>query len=141
MACVVHRLVRHASRHRPVADHGNCIATIAAQITRNGKAECCRNRRAGVGRAKGVIGAFAAFGEAGQTILHPQGADPVATSCQDFMGITLMGHVPNNLVLGGVENRMQGDGHFHNTQPRSKVTTRHRHGRNRLGPHLISELA
>ena len=88
-----------------------------------------------------IIGRFAALGEPRQPILHPQGADTIAPSGQDFMRVTLVPHVPDDLVPGGIEHRMQGDGQFHHAQPGPQMPACHRHGGNRFGPHFIGQSA
>ena len=78
MARIVHRLVSHARAHRAIADHRNRIpmASLAlpAQIPGNRKAQRCADRRAGMGGAKRIIGAFAALGETADPIFLAQAA-------------------------------------------------------------------
>jgi len=103
MAGVVHRLVRHAGTHRPVADHRDGVAERRlAPLLRPG-AEMARHREAerggdggrGMGGAERVVGAFRALGEAREPALLPQRADPVAPSGEDLVRVGLMAHVPD----------------------------------------------
>ena len=91
--------------------------------------------------AKWIIGAFGPAGETGETIFLPDGAHAIAPIGQYFVGVALMSHVPNQLVVGGVENRMQGHGQFHHAQPGTKVPAGLRNTINHLGAHFISQLA
>ena len=59
-----------------------------------------------MGRAEGVVGRLAPFGKAAQAVLHAQGADAVAALGQDLVRITLVTHVPDDLVARRIENRM-----------------------------------
>ena len=65
-ARIVHRLIGHARRHRPVADHRNAAARLARQFGRNGKAQRGGNRGGAVRRAERIVEAFRALGEARQ---------------------------------------------------------------------------
>jgi len=67
-------------------------------------------------RAKGIVGAFGPLGETGQTTLLPQRAHTVAAARQDLVRIALMPHVPDQLVMRCVENRMQGHRQLDHTQ-------------------------
>ena len=57
--------------------------------------------------AKGVIDAFAAFSETTEAILLAEGPYTITASCQDFMWIGLMRHIPNNSIFWGIKDRMQ----------------------------------
>jgi len=67
MARVVERLKGHASRDRPITNDRHGVAQTfggdAAQITRHGKSQGGGDGGGAMRRAKGVIGAFGAFGE------------------------------------------------------------------------------
>ena len=134
MARVVQRLKRHAGTHRAVPDHRNRIAQTvfrcAAQIPRHGKAQRGGNRRRTMRGTKGVIGALAALGKAGQAPLLAQGADAVTTTGQDFMRIALVRHVPDQAITRRVKHRVQRNGQFDNTQTRAQMATGFGHGGN-----------
>jgi hypothetical protein len=40
---------------------------------------------------------------------------------QQFVGIGLMADIPDDFILGNIEDIMQGDGQFHGTQARCEV--------------------
>ena len=89
---------------------------------------------------KGIIGAFRALGKTRQPTLHPQGANAVTPSSQNFMGIALVRDIPDDFVLGRIKNRVQSDGHFNNTQTCAQMPARHRNSRDCFGPQLIRQL-
>ncbi len=91
-------------------------------------------------RAEGVIGAFAAFGEARKPALGPQGADAVTPPGQDLVGIALVAHVPDQLVTRGIEHRMNRHGQFNHAKTRAQMPPGFRHRADRLGPQLVSQL-
>ena len=65
VAGVVHRLVGHARRHRPVADHADHVADVRrAEVARHREAEPRRDRGRGMRRAERVVGALRPPGEA-----------------------------------------------------------------------------
>ena len=47
--------------------------------------------------------------------------DAVAAAGQDLVRIALMTHVPDQLVVGRVEDRMDSDGQFHDTEGGTQV--------------------
>ncbi len=122
---VVHRLIGHACRHRPVTDDRDAIADAGIrrtpQIAGDGETQGGADRGRTMRCAEGVIRRFAAFGETGQPVLHPQGADPVTSPGQDFMGIALVADVPDNLVFRCIKDGMQGDGQFDHAQTRAQM--------------------
>ena len=88
-----------------------------------------------------VVLAFAALGKARQSAALPERQHLVAPSGENFMGITLVTDVPNQAVIRGIENMMQGDRKLDNAQRSAKVPARdgdHAHG---LAAHFIGQLA
>ena len=141
MARVVQRLEGHARAHGAVADHGNRIAPIAAQIARHRKAQSRTDRGAGMARAEGVIGAFGPFREPRQPAAHAQGTDAVAPPGQDLVGIALVAHVPDDLVARRIEHRMQRHGQFHHAQARAQMPAGDADRADRLGAQFVGKLA
>ena len=50
------------------------------------------------------------------------GVEPVPATCQDFVTVGLVADVPDNLVLGGVEDVVQGHRQFDHAQAGTEVT-------------------
>ncbi len=50
------------------------------------------------------------------------GGDPGTATCQDFVTVGLVADVPDNLVLGGVEDVVQGHRQFDHAQAGAEVT-------------------
>ena len=67
-------------------------------------------------RAKRIMVRLGPLGEPRQTALLAQAAHPVAPAGQHLVRVTLVAHVPDQFVTGGIEYRMQGDGQFNHTQ-------------------------
>ena len=70
---------------------------------------------------KGVVRTFAAFGESGNSAVPPQALKLSRPSGDEFVGIRLVPHVPDHLVLGGVKDIVDGDGQFHRPEAGSQV--------------------
>ena len=64
-ARIVHCFIGHAGGHRAIADHGDDIGPLARKRVGDRHAESGRNRSGGMGRAKRIVFALGAFGEAG----------------------------------------------------------------------------
>ena len=116
VACGVHRLISHARCNGPVTDHGNGVARGLAHVAAKGKAQSGRDAGRGMRRPKGVIDAFGPLGKTRNPALLPQTVHPVAPTCQDFVGIALVAHIPDQLVHGRIEHGMDRHRQFHHAQ-------------------------
>ena len=140
MAGVVHRLERHTRAHRPVADHRDGIAGIAAQIGGHRKAQRGTDRGRGMRRAERVIRAFRPFGETRKPAFRPQRANPVPPPGEYLVRIALVAHVPDQLVTRGIKDGVDRHRKFHHPKARAKMTAGGGHGRNRFGAQLSRKL-
>ena len=59
-----------------------------------------------------VVNAFVAFEEAGESFVLANRVQLIAASRQDFMHVSLMPHVPDELIFWRVKGVMQRDGQF-----------------------------
>ena len=84
--------------------------------------------------AEGVEWAFAAAGKAGEPVFLSEAAHAVPTAGQDLVGIALVAHVPDQPVVRGIEDVMQGDGEFHHAETRAEMTAALEAGIRRLLP-------
>jgi len=76
-----------------------------------------------VGGAEGVVFAFAAFGEAGEAAALADGVEAVFAAGQDFVGVALVADIEDELIIGGVENGVDGGGEFDHAKSCAQVTT------------------
>ena len=67
-------------------------------------------------RAKGVIGAFSALREAAQATQLAQTGHALAPPRQNFVRVSLVTDVPDDAVVGGVEDVMQCNRQLHRAQ-------------------------
>ena len=139
-AGVVHRLIGHASRHRAVADHGDHVVGVAAQVARHRHAKAGGDRRRSMRRAEGVVFAFRALGEARQAAARAKRADAVTASGENLVGVRLMTDVPDQPVTWRVEDMMQCNGQLDHAETGAQMAARHRNRVDGLLPHLIGNL-
>ena len=91
-------------------------------------------------RAERVVHALRALGETVQASGLADGADAVAPPGQDLVGIRLVTHVPDQPVLGRIEQVVQHRRQLHHTEAGAKVPSRYRHRVDRLGAQFVREL-
>ena len=140
-AGIVHRLIGHAGRHGAIANDRHHIARLAQHVAGDGHAQPCRNRGGGVARAKRIIFALGAAGEAGEAILLAQRADAVAAAGEDLVGIGLVADIPDDPVMGGIKHRMQRHGELDHAQPGAQMAPGDRDGVDHFGAQFIGQLA
>ena len=90
--------------------------------------------------AEGIVFAFGAFCEPGQSTTLPQRSNPVTTTRQDFVRISLMTNVPEQLVMRGVEQVMESNRELHDAESCSQVSTRYGNCANGLGSQFVGQL-
>ena len=71
--------------------------------------------------AESVIFALGAFRESGQAAAGAQSANTVTPAGQDFVRISLVSDVPDQLVIGRVENVVKGHREFDDAEARAEV--------------------
>jgi len=118
---VVHGLVGHTAGHGAVADHGQDLVPAPGQITSGGKAGGGGDGGGGVAHIKAVVGRFIPLGKPADAVLPAQGGKTVAPAGQQLVGIGLVPHVPDDLVVGGGEDPVQGNGQLHHPQAGRQV--------------------
>ncbi len=138
-AGVVHRLVGHAGADGAVADHSDDVAGRLAEVAGNGEAEPGGDRGRGVCGAEGVVGAFGALGEAGEAAFLAQGADAVAAAGDDLVRIALVADVPDQLVVGRVEDGVDGDGQLDDAEAGTEMAAGLGDGGDQFGAKLVGE--
>ena len=71
---------------------------------------------------KSVVLTFRAAGKTRKAIELAQRGHFFTTAGQNFVGITLMTHIPNNPIIGGIKNIVQGNRQFNRTQIGGKMS-------------------
>ena len=68
-----------------------------------------------------VVGTFLPLGKTAEALVLTQGVKPVPPTGQQFMGIGLMAHIPDDFVIRRIKDIMQGDGKFHHSETGRKM--------------------
>ena len=113
---------------------------VAAEIARNGEAQAGGNRSRAVRRTEGVVRALLAAGEAGEPAALAQAADTVTPAGQDLVRIALMGDIPDQPVIGRVEDMVQGRRQFDDTKAGAQVAAGHRDRLDHLRTQFVGEV-
>jgi len=66
--------------------------------------------------AKTIVGTLRAQSKTVEAVRLPNGVEAILTARENLVDINLMAHVPDEAVLGGAENAVQGNGEFHDTE-------------------------
>ena len=140
-AGVVHRLVGHARGHGAVADHADNVKILSRKIAGHCHTKASGNRGRRVSRAEGVVLTFSSARKTGKTAALAERADPVATARENLVRVGLMAHVPDDFVVGRVEEVVQRDREFDNAESGAEVSARHRHCIDRLATQFVRHLA
>ena len=92
-----------------------------------------------MGGAEGIVNAFISLGETRKSTALAKRADPVAPSGQNFMRIGLMPDIPDQSVIGCVEDIMQRHCEFDDTQTRAQMPAGHRDRADHFGAQFIGQ--
>ena len=106
---------------RSVADHSHRMPPLAAQGRRRRDAQRRRNGGRGMPSPERVVSALLHLRESAQPVqlaVHPE---TVAAAGDDLVGIGLMAHVPDQLVVRRIEHVMQRGGQLDDAETRSQM--------------------
>ena len=132
----VQALEGFAATQRAVADNGYDILRPAGQVASLGQPARQTDRRGSVADDKVVVFALGGFGIAGHVIIMRGIKESVLTSRQHLVGIALVRDIKDNLVLGRVEDIVQGYGSLHHAKVRTDMSAVGRKFLQQSGPHL-----
>ena len=107
---MVKRLEHHTSGHSAVADHRHDFAVTPGPLGGNGHPQRGTERSAGMTDPEGIVIALATLGKTRDATFATQRVHVDTSPGQNFMGVGLVAHVPDQTVLRGVEDVVQGDG-------------------------------
>mmetsp|Transcript_1304 Transcript_1304/g.2257 ORF Transcript_1304/g.2257 Transcript_1304/m.2257 type:complete len:713 (-) Transcript_1304:371-2509(-) len=140
-AGAVHGLVGHAARDGPVADDGDAVVLpLVLQVLGHRVPQRRRDAGGGVARTKGVVLGLGHLAEAAQAVALPQPLEPLPAAREHLVRVALVGHVPDDLVLGRVEHVVQRHRQLHHAQRAGQVAPRLRDRLDHLPPQLIRKL-
>ena len=121
---VVECLVAHAAGEGGVAGDGDHMFLPRVHVASGGHPEGGGEGGSGVTGPVAVVLALAAQKEAVEPAVLAHGGEAVAATRQDLVNVSLMTDVEEDLVRGGVEDSVKGDGELDDAEVRTKVTAR-----------------
>mmetsp|Transcript_20625 Transcript_20625/g.44893 ORF Transcript_20625/g.44893 Transcript_20625/m.44893 type:complete len:251 (+) Transcript_20625:1572-2324(+) len=100
----IHGFVGHSSGNGTISNDSHAIVLSFVQDAfGNTHSLRSRNGRRGMAGAERIVFTFFSFAKSGDTIQLTEGGESVPSSGQNLVGVTLMGHIPNNIVVRHVE--------------------------------------
>ncbi|SRR5258706_11135561 len=89
---------------------------------------------------KDIVRAFLASKIAGKTTKLSNGMKSIASSCQEFMYIRLVPNIPDQQVIGSIEDVVQCHSQLNHAEIRSQVSTFHRNFFDDFTPNFFGQL-
>ena len=122
MPRLVERLEGDPARQGAVAQHADDVAAVlAGDALGLDQTQPIADGGRGVPGADHVVRRLRTVGEAGETAVLADRAEPVAAASQQLVRVALVAHVPDDLVLGTLQHAVQGDGEVDGAQARGEV--------------------
>ena len=118
---IVQRFVSHSARQRAVADHRYDSKILSLKLPGPHKSQPRRNGSGTVPRIEGIAVTFLPFGKSAETVCFPQRGKLVFSAGENLMGVRLMAHIPDQLVLGKIQHPVQRYGQLHHSQVRRQM--------------------
>ncbi|VTQ58091.1 Uncharacterised protein [Stenotrophomonas maltophilia] len=138
-AGVHQRFEGHAGGHRTVTDHRHDLAVVAFGLASDGHAERGRDRGRRMADAEGVVLALFTLRERCHAVLLLDGVDLVAATGQDLVWVGLVTDVPDQLVLRGLVQVVQGHGEFDHAQTGGEVAAALAHRLDEVGTQFVGD--
>ena len=139
MARLIEAFKGKACGHRPVSDDGDDLSSFVLVPEGFSHSKGRRDGCPAVARIEGIVRTLLPLRKPADPSVLPQGMKTILSSRQELMGITLMPHVPDQLVPRKIEDIMQGKGQLHDPQIGGKMPPVFGYGGNDLFPNLAAE--
>mmetsp|Transcript_13490 Transcript_13490/g.21017 ORF Transcript_13490/g.21017 Transcript_13490/m.21017 type:complete len:286 (+) Transcript_13490:2606-3463(+) len=138
---IVHGLVGHTTGDGSVTNHCN---TIILSFVEGGLGHRHALRGTdgcgGVSSTEGIIFGFLTFAKSRHTIELTQRRESITTASEHFVGVALMSNVPDDVILGHIEDVVESSCKFNNTERGGEVTTSFRDSLDDLPTELVGKL-
>ena len=89
---------------------------------------------------KGIVGAFASFGKAAESLVLTDGLEVLEATGQELVGVALVANIPYELVVWGVKDIMDGQGQLNNAQAGCEMASDLGNGRDYFTADVGSQL-
>ncbi len=121
MSRVIKRLQSHSAGERTVTDDSDYALSAAGKVARLRHSQSCADRGGPMAGIEGIMRAFVMPWESADTSQLPQGGELFTPSCEEFVRVTLMAHIPDDLIMRRLEDPVKRDSQLHHTQGSGKV--------------------
>jgi hypothetical protein len=125
-AGVVQPLVREAAGERPVPKNGDHLERLPEDVAPGGHPVRGGDGRCRMPGPEGVVLALVPLQEAGDAVFLTQRLHLARATRQDLVRVSLVAHVPDDLIARRIEDAVQRDGKLHHPEARTDVTPRAR---------------
>ena len=122
---VVQSFESQTARHGTIANHGHHLPHLPVGLFllgSHGHTQGCRDAVRGMSAGKRVVFALLGGREGHDAVQLAVRAETLPAPCQYLMSISLMTHIPNNTVVGGVIYVMEGNGQLHHAKTGGEVS-------------------
>ena len=116
------------------------MARLTPQLFGPRHADGQRKSRVAVARDESVVLALIGVRKTGKSVQLAELIKPLPAARQQFMGVTLVADIKNDLVFGGLQHPVQGNGQLHCAQIGGQVAARFRHMVQQKAPDLGTQL-
>ena len=113
---LIQSLVSQAGCQGAVADDRDDFGRIMIQAFGTGYPQTRGNGGAAVTGGKRIVRAFASSGKTGYAVMLSQRVKPIFSTGQQFMGIGLVPHIPDDFIFGRIKYIVQSNGQFYGAQ-------------------------
>ena len=111
---LVHRLEGDAAGQRPVAEHADDVAVRhTGELGGLDEPQPVADGRRRVAGTDDVVRRLAAIGKAGDPPVLADGAERVTAAGEQLVGVALVTHVPDDLVVRALQHAVQRHGELH----------------------------
>jgi len=121
-SALIETLQSQAGGHGTIADDGYHLTFFPQVPHRLCYAESGRDGGTAMPDVEHIVGTFLSLGETTDPASRAKGVELVPSAGYQFVGVGLMPHIPDDLVLRHLENVMKGQGQFHSSQVRCQMT-------------------
>src|SRR5512147_1980777 len=136
---MVQSLQRHPSGHGAIPDHAHNLMFLAQLLTSPDHAERSGDPCACVPGIERIVFTFFPLTEPAQPAVLPQRMKLLPASSEKLMRITLIAGIPDDLVGGRIQEIMQRNRQFYDTQVRRQVSADGGHSTDNLLANFLGQ--
>ncbi len=120
---IVHGLKGHTAGQRPVSNDGDHLVVFLIQISGHCKSKPRRDGCGAVAGIKGICRALHTLRKAAHSTEFSQCIKAILSAGEYFVSVTLMSHIPDDLVPVKIKCQMQRHGQLHHAEIGCQMST------------------